>query len=552
VRIAAVALVRVPVLLIVALIAALAFVGASVSVPSARPRILRWFFEQANGGAVKIGQLLASRFDLLPAAYCEELGSLLDSLRPVPSDRIRRIVHRSLGRPVDNLFEYFDDTPIGTASLAQVHAATLFDGQEVVVKVLKPGIRQLMTVDMVVFELAANALSLIPFIADLEIVRAARQLRKQAVAELDLEREAVSLAFFSKAMAADDLPHYAPRPYRRLCSADVLTMERIRGVSVREILSAVHRDDQQQLKQWAQRGITPERVARLLFRSVLEQSVRYRMFNSDPHPSNLIIGESGVLNWVDFGLVGWLDEKQWSLQLRLRQAFLRSEVHLAYTLFVESAGPFERHDLREFQADMKEAIRAYVVAARDLDAPITQRSTGAFLIKTLSLLRRNRLPVSTEIIPLYRAILIADIVMLRLDPTVDWLAEMRDFFGEFLAEQVEHAVRATVDDPTLLAALSRIPSTILAGLDWLDRRSLLDAAPANERRSAADELITTGVHLLSVAAIVGFLWVLAIALGLLQPFAGPVQWVADNRLVAVVLAAVATFAIQRWSRRFRR
>ena len=107
--------------------------------PTVGPRVLRWYFETCGGGYVKVGQLLATRYDLLPPAYTEELGKLLDSLRPVPTAKIIEEIERGLGRPVSEAFTSFETAPLATASLAQVHGAVLPDGDEVVVKVLKPG-----------------------------------------------------------------------------------------------------------------------------------------------------------------------------------------------------------------------------------------------------------------------------------------------------------------------------------------------------------------------------------------------------------------------------
>src|SRR5262245_41988724 len=116
--------------------------------PTAGPRVLRWYFEACGGGYVKIGQLLATRYDLLPVAYTEELGKLLDSLRPVPTPTIVQEIERGLGRPVSEAFASFEPEPLATASLAQVHGAVLADGDEVVVKVLKPGISDRVRVDL--------------------------------------------------------------------------------------------------------------------------------------------------------------------------------------------------------------------------------------------------------------------------------------------------------------------------------------------------------------------------------------------------------------------
>ncbi|WP_055522410.1 ABC1 kinase family protein [Streptomyces graminilatus] len=549
---AAVRLTRFPTLALLGAGCAVAFLAALLLRPAACPRIVRVYFERAGGGVVKVGQLLATRYDLLPPAYCEELARLLDGLRPVPAERIRGRVEASLGRRVEELFAEFEDEPLGTASLAQVHGAVLRSGEPVVVKVLKPGVARLVTMDMWFVRAVARLLDRVPPFMDLRIGTAARELSRLAVAELDLEREATHLSFFHTALAGDELPHHAPAPYRHLCSAEVLTMERINGVTVRQILSALHHDDRERLTAWAQRGITAQGVARLVFRSVLEQSTRHRMFNADPHPSNLIVSDGGRLNWIDFGLVGWMDERQWSLQLRLRRAFVRGEVHGAYRLFLESVGPLPGRDLRSFEAEMKEAIRSYIVAARDPGTPMNRRSTGAFLMSTLGALRRHRLPMSTDVMQLYRAILVADMVMLRLDPGIDWLSEMDDFLVRYVAEQTQETIRAGAQDPSGLAALLSAPSTMTAGWEWLDLRLLLGperAAPPPP--SAANELAHGLVRLVLLTGLAALAAVLALAVGLVTAPGWPVAvWVTDHWVRALTLLAATNVVLRQWARRF--
>jgi len=547
---------RLPVLITLSTAASAAFAAASLLRRPSGPRIVRWYFETAGGGVVKIGQLLATRVDLLPPEYCEELGRLLDDLPPVPADRIIAVVERSLGSRLGELFSDFDEVPIATASLAQVHGAVLWSGERVAVKVLKPGIRQLVGIDMWFMRVAAWMFGWLPLLANLDIPSVVKELCRIAAAELDLQREATALALFHAAMAKDELAHSAPAPFRELCTPEVLTMERVSGVAVRDILTAMHRGNHAQLREWACTGITPQGVARLLFRSVLEQSMRHRMFNADPHPSNLIIGERGQLNWVDFGLVGWMDERQWSLQLRLRQAFARGQVHGAYRLFVESVAPLPRRDLRGFETEMKEAIHNYIMAARDPAAPLSQRSTGAFLIGTLGALRRHHLPISTSTIQLYRAILIADVVMLRLDPQVDWLAEMEDFLVSFVAEQAELAVRATAD-PFTFSSVMDVPSTALDAIEWVERRLMRGASPTSPTSSVTDEFLLGLFQLIRLAAVLALLAAVLIAVGAVNApasglLAGYGRWVANSPAVACVLLAVGNVLLQLWSRRFRR
>ena len=167
----------------------------------------------------------------------------------------------------------------------------------------------------------------LPVLRSLDVGEAVEELSRTAIDELDLRREALYTAHIHDQMTADPIAHYAPKVYRHLSGRAVLALERIDGVTVREMLTAITNRDDQALESWAARGITPERTAVILLRSVLEQTMRIRSFNADPHPSNLIVSDGGTLNWVDFGLVGWIDERQWELQLRLRAAIAQDRVH---------------------------------------------------------------------------------------------------------------------------------------------------------------------------------------------------------------------------------
>ena len=245
--------------------------------------------------------------------------------------------------------------------------------------------------------------------------------------------------------------------YRELSSRNVLTLERVRGVTVREMLAAATNGNSGMLEVWAARGITPRRTAVILLRSVLEQTMRYRTFNADPHPSNLIVSDGGTLNWVDFGACGWLDERQWELQLRLREAIAREEIHGAYLALLESMEPLPYRNLTRFEYEIKRIMSDYLVASRDPTAPLSQKSTGAFLLKTLATLRRNRLPMTSSTVQLYRTIVVADIVMLGLYPSIDRRGHLRRFLRDLSIDMVQKTVKESVTSPYTAFRLARAP-----------------------------------------------------------------------------------------------
>ncbi len=192
---------------------------------------------------------------------------------------------------------------------------------------LKPGIGDRVRIDLRFLRLSARVLDLLPGAAGPRRERPDRRplphghRRARPGPRGDVHR------LPPRADGRGPIAHYAPRVYRELSSRNVLTLERIHGVTVREMLTATTNGNGGMLEAWAARGITPRRTAVILLRSVLEQTMRYRTFNADPHPSNLIVSDGGTLNWVDFGAVGWIDERQWELQLRLRDAIANEQIH---------------------------------------------------------------------------------------------------------------------------------------------------------------------------------------------------------------------------------
>jgi ubiquinone biosynthesis protein len=522
--------------------------------PTVGPRVLRWYFETCGGGYVKVGQLLATRYDLLRPEYTEELGKLLDSLRPVPTLKIIQEIERGLGRPVSQAFASFETEPLATASLAQVHGAVLADGDEVVVKVLKPGIGEQVQVDLRFLALSAHALDLLPVLRGLDVSGLIDDLSRTAVQELDLAREAMYTAFLHERMAADAIAHYAPRVYRDLSSRNVLTLERVRGVTVREMLSATTNGNRGMLEVWAARGITPRRTAVILLRSVLEQTMRYRTFNADPHPSNLIVSDGGTLNWVDFGACGWLDERQWELQLRLREAIANERIHGAYLALLEGMEPLPYRNLSRFEQEIKRIMSDYLVASRDPSAPLNQKSTGALLVKTLAALRRNRLPTTSSAVQLYRTIVVADIVMLGLYPSIDTRGHLRRFIYDLSIDMAQTTVKESLTSPYTAFRVARAPGAAADTLEWLVRR-LPDIGRQTLRTlSAGERLIPYTLRLLrraSVLAIVG-----ALGLAVVKPDVSSesalgrfVLRIADNPWPAVTIGALTALVLTSFIRR---
>lgn len=435
--------------------------------------VLRRYLQACGGGFVKLGQALSMRYDLLPQAYCDELLKLLDRVPAVPVSRIERIIAEDLGRPVASCFAGLDPRPLGSASIAQVHAARLVSGEPVAVKVARPGVTRIFRADLMYLRLAGRFTARFGVFARLDLEAVVRELSQLTREELDFRREARNATLFHERLAADDVDHCAPRVHFALSGPRVITMELIEGVPLTSLMAAVQQDDRARLEAWARDGIRPRRTSRLLLRSILEQVMRHRVFNADPHPANLIIEEGGSLAWVDFGMVGWLDEHAWALLFRMLRAIATEQVQPAVEALLDSLAPLPAKDLSGFEQQARAIIRDWIRLSRDAEATAAEKSTARSLIRLVAAIGAAGITIPAELVRVFRALIVSDLVLLRLDPDIDWVPQLRDFVGSETGRQLRDALRPEVGIGTVLAAGQawlRFFTTTADLVNWLDVR----------------------------------------------------------------------------------
>jgi ubiquinone biosynthesis protein len=437
------------------------------------PGVLRRYLQACGGGFVKLGQTLAMRYDLLSPEYCNELMKLLDRVPPVPLSRIERVIVEDLGRPVTSCFSGLDPTPLGSASIAQVHAARLASGEAVAVKVVRPGIARTLRIDLAYLRIAARFTGRFGIFRRLNLEAVVRELSQLTREELDFRREARNAGLFQRILAEDDVDHCAPRVHFDLSGPRVITLDRIEGVPVTHLMTAVQQDDRATLEEWARRGIRPRRTARLLLRSILEQAMRHRVFNADPHPANLIVTDGGTLAWLDFGMVGWLDERTWALQFRLQRAIATEQIQPAAEALLDSLAPLPAKDLSGFELEARGIIRDWIRSSRDSEATLAEKSTARFFMRLFAAIGAAGISVPADLLRMYRTLITSDLIVLRLDPGIDWVPELREFVGSETGRQLRGALRPEVSVGTVIAAGQAWIRFFTATADlvnWLDVR----------------------------------------------------------------------------------
>jgi ubiquinone biosynthesis protein len=516
------------------------------------PRRLRQLLESGGAGFIKLGQLLSIRWDLLPWQYCDELSHLLDRVSPLHRSVIVAEIESQFGKPLDECFRKFDAVPLGSASLAQVHGAELSTGEPVAVKVLRPGIEQRIATDLWILKKAASFIDGMPLLGSIRLTNLIDELQRMTMEELDMRREARSADLLHGLLASDPLDHCAPKVYSEYVTARVLTMERFYGVSATDLLRAVQTDDRARLKELSERGIAPRRTARLLFRSIMEQAYVHRVFHADPHPSNLILLDGGTLAFIDFGMVGWLDEQLWSQQYQLFDSIARGKIHQAYLAFVETLGPMTSWDLTSFEAEFKTLLRDWMSAVQSSTATPVEKSTGRFLFQAVLAVRRAGLTLPNNVLRLHRATIVSDMIELHLYPQLNLMGDMREFFADESCRRITaffkaDRLRENIQDS--IAFTLRAPSFGLMVMDWIETRLPRIARSLEDEISRFDQVLGMAMNYLrflvwsSVPAVFLLWWLGARASTAAGP---PYTWVhrlgcAFNLPLVLLWSAAAAF-----------
>ena len=250
---------------------------------------------QLGAAFIKIGQLLSARPDVLPAEWVIELANLQDNVPPFSFENANRVIEKEIGRQIEEILK-IEKEPLGSASLAQVHRATLRNGREVVLKIQRPGLERLFRLDLEIMQQVAVVLQKNPNWSNgRDWVSMAKECRRVLTRELDFRLEAQYAARF-KQQFLDDPKIKVPSVIWELSSKKVLCLDYLPGIKI---------NDKQSLKE---NGINPSSIAEIGAASYLQQLVKFGFFHADPHPGNLAVDKKGSLIYYDFGMMGMISE----------------------------------------------------------------------------------------------------------------------------------------------------------------------------------------------------------------------------------------------------
>jgi ubiquinone biosynthesis protein len=363
-----------------------------------RPEHLRLALEELGPTFIKLGQILSTRGDLLPAPYLDELAKLQDGVPPMPSEAVRGILTEELGRPLEDVFATFEITPLASASIGQAHAATLRDGTAVVVKLRRPGVVEQVEEDLhILQDLAAVAERRWPIAKNYDLIAIAQEFAQTLREELDYLHEGQNVERFAVNFAGDCSVH-VPRVYWDTTTARMLTLERIQGVKISDVETL------------AAAGLDCHELANHATRILLTMILEYGFFHADPHPGNVFVEPDGHIALIDFGMTGEIDSATQDVLFRLLLSISRRDAGQLADVVIDLGRTRVHVDRNRMRRDMQHMLDRYC------DRSLGDVKLTAMLNELLTVLRWHHLRLPPNLALLVKTLGMSEGLGIRLDP----------------------------------------------------------------------------------------------------------------------------------------
>lgn len=469
---------------------------------------VRMALEELGPTFIKLGQILATRPDLVPLSWIEELRKLQDDVAPFAPAEARRQIEAELGRPIGEIFAQFGEEPIAAASIAQVHRATLPSGEDVAVKVRRPDLERTIATDVDVLRTLAGLVEEnLPELRGYDPVGVVEEFSRSIVREIDLTQEAANYQRFTSDFADDERIH-VPKAYRELCTDKILVVEWIDGIKADDVpaLDAA--------------GIDRKALAQTGTNFVLEQLFGNGFFHGDPHPGNWFVLPGGRIAPIDLGQMGTLDRDTLDDLLDLIVGILLQDAGRILRLFVRLELVDDEVDAKALERDVDELI------VRFHSVPIGEVDVSQLMTQIFEVLARHRVRVPADLFLIGKALATMEGTARTLDPAMDpleairpyalklWIGRLQD--PRYLARDGLRVARAYLDLATSLPTDLRRITRRLAGGDFELRVALEGRAEAERERARSTNRASLAVVL--AALLVASAWLFTAETGPALPF----------------------------------
>jgi ubiquinone biosynthesis protein len=385
-----------------------------------RPRAerLRLALETLGPIFVKFGQMLSTRRDLIPTDIADELAKLQDQVPPFPSAQAVALLEEAFGKPLHEVFTEFDETPVASASVAQVHFAVLPDGRQAAVKILRPGILRVIDHDVALLQICAGLIE--RWWADgkrLKPKLVVAEFGKYLHDELDMMRESSNASQLRRNFADAKLL-LVPEVYWDWCSEQVMVMERMHGLPISNIAGL------------RAAGVDLTKLAANGVEIFYTQVFRDGFFHADMHPGNILVTRDGRYVAMDFGIVGTLTDTDKNYLAQNFIAFFNRDYKRVAELHIESGWAPADTRVDEFEA----AIRS--VCEPIFDKPLREVSFGKVLLRLFQTSRRFGIEIQPQLVLLQKTLLNIEGLGLQLDPELDLWKTAKPWLERWMSEQV--------------------------------------------------------------------------------------------------------------------
>lgn len=472
---------------------------------------LRAALEEAGGVYVKLGQIAATRIDLLPADVCAELSHLQSRSAPVAEDQVRTVLQEEYGCPVDEVFASFDWQPLAAASIGQTHTAVLRSGESVVVKVQRPGIRATIERDLAALnQLARLAERRTITGRDLRVSQLADEFGRSLRSELDFREEATATAAMH-ALVAEDAAVRIPAVYPDLCTRRVIVQERLVGVPLSELPAAS--------------DIDRDALAHDLLAVSIDQILNKGIFHADPHPGNIMVLDDGALGMIDFGATGRLDTIQQQAVIDMLIAFTERDASMLRD-GVERVADVGSHVSRD---RLERALARLMADHLGPGGTIDVRA----LADLIPLLGTFEITLPGDLVVLMRALITLDGTLGVLSPGFSVITAGRQLARDAAREQMDGDPDEILKQALIaeLPVLRRLPADVGRTLALASRGALQIRTVASEDDARFTRTMWNRTLLVAVGTAISVVSVLLMSIG-----SGP-RLGGDTRLVTILGAA---------------